>query len=388
MTHVMNRRKFIKHCGYCAMAYASSLILPGFLQTSVSKEMALKKGVIGKKLSLYFVPLKDKRIQCTLCPHECEVDEGERGKCDVRENTDGKYYSLVYGNPCAINIDPIEKKPFYHVLPTTRSFSIATAGCNLDCKFCQNWEISQARPEETYNYTLSPEQAVSLAMQYECASIASTYVEPTIFMEYMVDIGKLTRPHPLLKVIHSNGFMNEAPLDDLCKVLDAACIDLKGFTDDYYRSVTEGRLKPVLDTLKGLKARGVHTELVNLVVPGKNDDMEQIRLMCQWIQKELGSDVPLHFSRFYPLYKLKSLPPTPLPTLEKAREVAMKEGLDFVYIGNIPDHPAGNTYCPKCKKMIIKRIGYDTTIVGLREGRCEYCGESIPGIWKQRKPFA
>ena len=388
MTLLMNRRKFLKHCGCCAVVCASSLMLPDVLLRSSSYGAALKKGSIGKKLSPYFVPLKDQAIQCTLCPHECEVEAGERGICGVRENTGGKYYSLVYGNPCAVNIDPIEKKPFYHVLPTTRSFSIATAGCNLDCKFCQNWEISQARPEETYNYTLSSEQIVSSAMQYECASIASTYVEPTIFIEYMIDIGKLTRHYPLLKVMHSNGFINETPLDDLCKVLDAACIDLKGFTEEYYRDMTEGHLQPVLHTIKRLRKNGVHTELVNLVVPGKNDQMDQVKAMCQWIYKELGPDVPLHFSRFYPQYKLKSVQPTSIAVLEKVHEVAIKGGLNYVYLGNIPEHPSAHTYCPKCKKMLIKRVGYTTTVEGLKEGRCQYCGQPIPGIWKQRKPAA
>ena len=383
MSHLLNRRTFLCRC---AIAGAGSLMFSGISLPSPSRAAALKKGAIGRKLSPYYTTLDDHVIQCDLCPHECEVEEGARGICEVRENIGGKYYSLVYGNPCSLNVDPVEKKPFYHVLPTTQSFSIATAGCNFDCNFCQNWEIAQALPEETYNYELTPEQVVRLALRYKCTSIASTYVEPTVFTEYMLEIGRLTRTHPLLKVMHSNGFINPKPLDDLCAYLDAACIDLKAFTESFYRDVSEGRLQPVLDTLKRLKVNGVHTELVNLIVPGKNDDMADIRKMCEWIRTELGPDAPLHFSRFYPRYKLKSTPPTSLQTLEQARKLAMDEGLNYVYLGNVPEHPGGHTYCPKCKKMLIKRIGYNVKVPGMENGHCKYCGKSIAGIWKQREP--
>jgi pyruvate formate lyase activating enzyme len=364
---------------------ASSTTLPWSLFSRSTPAASLKRGLIGKKLSPYFTALGDKIIRCELCPHHCEVGPGERGSCEVRENIDGKYYSLVYANPCAVHIDPIEKKPFFHVLPTTRSFSLATAGCNFDCKFCQNWEISQARPDDTYNYELTPESVVSDALRYACDSIASTYVEPTIFAEYMIDIGRLAKSQPLLKVMHSNGFINEKPLDDLCDVLDAACIDLKGFTEDYYETVTEGSLEPVLNTLKRLTAKGIHTELVNLVVPGKNDDMDLVGAMCQWIRNELGEDVPLHFARFYPRYKLKSTPPTPVSTLENARRVAMETGLNYIYIGNVANHPAANTYCPWCKKMLIRRIGYRVNVLALNSGNCRYCDRPIAGVWKLPK---
>ena len=312
----------------------------------------------------------------------CEVEEGERGYCEVRENIGGRYYSLVYGNPCAIHVDPIEKKPFYHVLPKSRSFSIATAGCNFDCKFCQNWEISQARPDDTHNYHATPEQVVQYASRYQCESIASTYVEPTVFTEYMIDIGVLAKKQGLLKVMHSNGYINATPLKELGIYLDAACIDLKGFTGTYYRDITEGSLQPVLETLKRLKGLGIHTEIVNLVVPGKNDDMKQVAAMCKWIKNELGPDVPLHFSRFYPLYKLKSLPPTPVATLEKARTTALQEGLHFVYIGNVPGHSGEHTNCPRCNAQLIRRMGYRVQVLRLKQGSCGSCGQPIPGIWE------
>jgi pyruvate formate lyase activating enzyme len=347
-----------------------------------ARSAAIERGFIGQKRSPYFKPLDNQMIRCTLCPHGCEVGPAERGLCEVRENIGGQYYSLVYGNPCAVQIDPIEKKPFYHVLPASRAFSLATAGCNFDCKFCQNWEISQARPDDTYNYRLAPDQVISSALQYKSEVIASTYVEPVTFIEYMLEIGRLVKSQSLLKVMHSNGFITEKPLEDLCDVLDAACIDLKGFTENFYQTMTEGSLAPVLATLKILKSRHVHTEIVNLMVPGKNDDMQQVRAMCQWIHKELGPDIPLHFSRFYPRYRLKSIPPTPVSTIEKAREIAQEEGLRFVYVGNVPDHPGGHTYCPHCKKMLIRRIGYRVKIQGLNDGKCQNCGQGIAGIWK------
>ncbi len=381
MEKQISRRDFLIRSGRCTLFCAAldTFILPAPSEAGLTN---LKKGFIGRKLSPYFTKLDGKRIRCDLCPHQCEVDNGERGQCDVRENKDGQYYSLVYGNPCAVHSDPIEKKPFFHVLPTTHSFSIATAGCNFDCKFCQNWEISQARPDDSYNYNLSPEKVVESALKYGCKSIASTYVEPTIFFEYMLDIGKLARKKGLLKVMHSNGYINAEPLKELCKNLDAACIDLKAFTDDYYRKITGGTLEPVLETLKRLKQQGIHTELVTLIVPGKNDDMKQIRAMCSWIKKELGPGVPLHFSRFYPQYKLKSLPPTPVATLEQARKTAMDAGIHFVYIGNVPGHEGEHTYCPKCGKLLIQRVGYHVQSFNLKDGKCRYCEQTIPGIWK------
>jgi pyruvate formate lyase activating enzyme len=222
---------------------------------------------------------------------------------------------------------------------------------------------------------------VEHASRYGCQSIASTYVEPTVFTEYMIDIGKLARKQGVLKVMHSNGYINSVPLQELGKYLDAACIDLKGFRESYYRELTEGTLKPVLETLKQLKRDGIHTEIVNLMVPGKNDDMDQVAAMCKWIKNELGPDVPLHFSRFYPLYKLKSLPPTPVSTLERARNRALQEGLHFVYIGNVPGHPGEHTDCPKCSTRLIQRRGYRVNVLHLKEGRCDHCGQPVPGIW-------
>ena len=372
------KREFLKFCG-TSLCILSATSLFGFPETSQA-QMA-KKGLIKTKLSPYFTSLEGGEIQCELCPHRCRVAKGKRGICRVRENREGKYYSLVYGNPCAIHPDPIEKKPFFHVLPGTISFSLATAGCNFQCKFCQNWEISQAFPEDIYSFEVPPELMVNRAKEIGARSMAYTYVEPTIFYEYMFDICQLTKKAGLLNVTHSNGFINPAPLKNLCKVLDAANIDLKGFTETFYRELCSGELTPVLETLKTLKREKVHLEITNLIIPTKNDEISVLKEMCLWIKKELGTDTPIHFSRFYPLYKLKTLPPTPVSTLEKARAVALSVGLEYVYVGNIPGHEGENTFCPKCKKMIIQRTGYMVGEINLKDGKCRYCGKPIPGIW-------
>ena len=375
---LLTKRDFLRFCStsLCALSTAPFL---GLQRTAQAQ--APVKGLVKTKLSSYFTPLEGGEIRCDLCPRQCRVPKGKRGACRVRENRDGKYYSLVYGAPCAMHLDPIEKKPFFHVLPATQSFSLATAGCNLQCKFCQNWEISQASPEEVYSYDVSPELAVKKAKEMGARSIAYTYVEPTIFYEYMLDIGLVARKAGLLNVCHSNGFINPGPLRDLCRVMDAANIDLKGFTETFYRDLCNGELSPVLETLKTLKKEKVHLEITNLVIPSMNDEMSVVKDMCLWINKELGPDTPVHFSRFYPLYKLRSVPPTPVSTLDKVRGAALSAGLEYVYIGNIPGHEAENTFCPKCKKRVIQRTGYMVGETQVKAGKCRYCGNPIPGIW-------
>jgi pyruvate formate lyase activating enzyme len=374
----LTKREFLKICGtsFCVLSAAHLFRFP-----KTSQAQLAKKGLIKTKLSPFFTPLSGGEIQCDLCPRRCRVSKGKRGACRVRENRDGKYYSLVYGNPCAIHSDPIEKKPFFHVLPATTSFSLATVGCNFQCKFCQNWEISQASPEDVYSYDVPPEMIVTKAKEVGAHSVAYTYVEPTIFYEYMMDICQLAKKTGLLNVCHSNGFINPEPLKNLCKVMDAANIDLKGFTEAFYRDLCSGELAPVLETLKTLKKEKVHLEITNLVIPTQNDDLSGLKEMCLWVKKELGADTPIHFSRFYPLYKLRSLPPTPVSTLEKARDTALSSGLEYVYIGNIPGHEGEHTFCPKCKKLLIQRIGYMVGENHLKGGKCQYCGKPIPGIW-------
>jgi pyruvate formate lyase activating enzyme len=373
-----NRREFLRLCGtgFCVLSGAPLIGWPKTLQAQ-----GAKKGLIKTKLSPYFSSLDGGEIQCELCPRACRLPKGKRGFCRVRENRDGKGYSLVYGNPCSIHLDPIERKPFFHVLPGTTSLSLATAGCNFDCHFCQTWEISQASPEDVYSYEMAPEVVVRKAKEMGARSVAYTFVEPVIFYEYMVDIGACAKKSGLLSLVHSNGFINPDPLQNLCNVLDAANIDLKGFTETFYRELCGGEMGPVLKTLKALKERNTHLEITNLVIPLKNDEMSEIKAMCLWIKRELGTDTPVHFSRFYPLYKLRNLPPTPVSTLEKARAVALSVGLEYVYLGNVPGHEGENTFCPRCKRLVIQRTGYMVGEVHLRGGTCGYCGKPIPGIW-------
>jgi pyruvate formate lyase activating enzyme len=339
-------------------------------------------GFLHPHPAAFYRQLPDQMVQCQLCPRKCVVMAGGRGECGVRENRRGTYYSLVYGNPCAVHVDPIEKKPLFHVLPGSSSFSIATAGCNLHCKFCQNWEISQARPEKTYNLELPPDKLVAEARKSQSLSIAYTYVEPVIFYEYMTDTARLAKKAGLLNVCHSNGYVNPEPLKELTGVLDAACIDLKSFDAKFYRDLSGAELAPVLETLKTLRREKVHLEIVNLVIPQFNDKPETVSSMCSWIHDELGPLTPLHFSRFYPLYKMLNHYPTPVSTLERCRELARKAGLKYVYLGNIPGHVAENTFCHGCGKMLIARQGYRIGETHLKDGACAYCGAAIPGIWK------
>ncbi len=305
---------------------------------------------------------------------------GQHSKCRARMNKDGILYSLVYGKPCAVHVDPIEKKPFFHFLPGTTAFSIATAGCVLSCKFCQNWQISQAKPEDTDTYDLSPNMVVKNAEFYACKSITYTYTEPTVFYEYMYDTAIIAKKHGIKNTMHSCGYINEKPLRKLLRYMDAADIDLKAFTEDFYAKICGGSLKPVLNSLVVLKEEGVWLEITNLIVPTLNDDMNKIKEMCKWIAKNLGPEVPIHFSRFFPYYKLSNLPPTPLVTLTEARSTAIDVGLKFVYVGNIR-HEGENTFCPKCKKMLIERIGFFVKQNNVSKGKCCFCSTPISGVW-------
>lgn len=375
---LMSRRSFLGICGTgLCLITGAPLCAP---RKSSAAPISMK-GLIRTKLSPWYTTLEAGAVRCGLCPRKCVVDDGERGFCRVRENRGGKYYSLVYGNPCAVHLDPIEKKPFFHVLPSTWSFSVATAGCNLTCMFCQNWEISQAAPEEVFNYDFSPERTVEEAVRSGARSIAYTYVEPVIFWEYMIDTCRLAKKAGLLNVCHTNAFVNPEPLREMCTVLDAANCDLKGFTEEYYREMCGGALQPVLENLKTLKRSGVHLEITNLVIPTRNDDLSLVDKMCRWIRRELGEETPVHFSRFYPLYKLQGLPPTPVATLEKARAAALSAGLCYVYIGNLPGHEGQHTYCPRCARTIIRRTGFMVGESHLDKGGCAFCGRQVPGIW-------
>ena len=331
--------------------------------------------------ALYYEKKPHKEVVCTLCPRKCKVGDMERGYCGVRENRGGIYYTLVHSRPCAVHADPIEKKPLFHFLPGSRAFSIATAGCNLNCKCCQNWNISQARPEQTSNYTLPPERVVDLAKNKGCASIAYTYTEPIVYYEYMRDCAAAGKPRGIRSVMISAGYINPEPLEALCGRLDAIKIDLKGFRPDVFEDLCSGDLAPVLETLKILARKGVWTEIVYLVIPSINDNPKDIEAMCAWILRELGPDVPIHFTRFHPQYLLKNLPATPVSTIERFHGIARKAGIRYVYVGNIPGHRGESTYCHACGERIIGRFGFRITENNLAAGRCRFCNAAIPGVW-------
>jgi pyruvate formate lyase activating enzyme len=335
-------------------------------------------------LASYWQRVRDNIVQCLLCPRKCILDVGQRGICTVRINKDGALYTLGYGNPIAVHIDPIEKKPFFHVLPGECAFSIAVAGCNMRCLFCQNWQISQAKPDEAENYNMPPEEVVSQAKKSGCKFIVYTYTEPTVFYEYMLDIAKLAKKNGLKNGMHSCGYINPEPLKELLKYMDAVNVDLKGFNEAFYnRMGMMAQLAPVLETLKTIKKEGVWLELTNLIIPGQNDDPQEIKKMCLWIKENLGDEVPLHFSRFMPAFKLQNLPPTPIQKLEEAYRIAKNTGLKYVYIGNVPGCLEENTYCPNCKKLIIGRVGYQISENNLKDGHCKFCGYKIAGIWSK-----
>jgi len=330
--------------------------------------------------ALYFIDTP-KGIKCKLCPRKCEIEVGKAGSCHTNVNHNGKLYTISYGNPCAVHIDPIEKKPLYHYMPGTTAFSIATAGCNLSCLNCQNWEISQSSPKDTRNYDLMPEAVVEQAKKAGCKSIAYTYSDPVAFYEYTLDTSMLARSQGIKNLMISAGYINPDPLRRLCKVTDAANIDLKSFSDEIYEMLNAGTLQPVLDALKIFRDEGVWLEITNLVIPTWTDDFDMIKQMCDWLTDNELHMFPLHFSRFQPLHKLTSLPQTPVATLERARQIALDAGIKYVYIGNVPGSTAENTYCPGCKKMIVERKGFSILQNNILDSKCKFCQEKIDGVW-------
>lgn len=359
----------------------------------------------------FYVPVCN-GVQCGLCPFKCFLPEGARGRCRVRINHGGRLKTMVYAKPVSVHLDPIEKKPVYHMLPGSLIYSLATPGCNLACRACQNWEISQIYPEAAARTALVPESlrirmeaptgrtygelkqketalleppdVVAYAQASRARSIAYTYAEPVVFYEYMYDTARLARAKGLKNVMVSAGYIERAPLEELLKYMDVVKIDLKGFDEKFYRDYVGGRLGPVKDTLRTLKKSGVQLEIVNLVVPGLNDDAESIKNLIAWIKKDLGPDVPVFFSRFSPNYRLTDIGATPPETLTRARDEAFRQGLHYVYVGNVSGHPGETTYCPKCGRPLVRRYGYAILEDRLTPtgGKCPYDGTRIPGIWR------
>ena len=321
------------------------------------------------------------RVQCMLCPFGCVLEEGERGRCGVRLNRDGELLSLVYGRPVAVHIDPVEKKPLFHFHPGEAVLSIATAGCNLRCLNCQNWEISQALPEDVPPSDLMPADVVRMAEEYSCKSIAYTYTEPVVFYEYMEDTASHARDAGIRNIMVTAAYINEGPLRQLAPLIDAANVDLKSIRDDFYREVCGGELEPVRRSIEILAESGCWIEITNLVIPTLNDTDEEMEELCRWILDTLGPDVPLHFSRFFPMYRMTDLPPTPIETLVGARSIALDMGIRHVYVGNAVTERGSDTFCPGCGELLISREGYSVTLEGLEEGSCRNCARPLPGVW-------
>jgi pyruvate formate lyase activating enzyme len=373
----LSKREFLRQCAFCTGGLALGMYNTNWSSSAVSSDL----GRFSKETLFYRVTADG--LQCEKCPHGCLLmNDGDVGFCRNRVTSNGKMYSIAYGNPCAVHIDPIEKKPFFHFLPTTHAFSIAAAGCNFRCLNCQNWQISQMSPKESANSDLMPEAVVNACVTSGSESIAYTYSEPTTFYEYAYDTAKLARDKNIRNVWKSNGYINEKPLRQLCKVLDGANIDLKTFDDAMYAKLSSGKLAPVLRTIKVLREEGVWLEITNLIIPTWTDNFDTIKRMCEWLCANGLSDAPLHFSRFTPLYKLSQLPSTPTSTLEQAYDIATKSGIQYVYVGNVGGHWAENTRCPKCKKIVVERSALTVLANHITQGKCKFCGEKIPGVWR------
>ncbi|MBW1988613.1 MAG: AmmeMemoRadiSam system radical SAM enzyme [Deltaproteobacteria bacterium] len=370
----LDRRTFLKAAGLFS---AAGLCAPLCARTAAADVVL---GSVHVREARYYQRLEGGRVRCGTCPHQCELEIGERGRCRAKENAGGRLYTLSYGNPATVAVDPVEKKPLLHFLPGSRAFSLAVAGCNFRCLNCQNWELSQSAPDEVRTMDLPPEKAAELAATYGCQSIAYTYSEPVSFYEYMVDTAAAARSRGVRNIWVSNAYIQQEPLKALLKVVDAAALNLKSMSDETYRTLNGGRLSPVLQALKTVVEQGVWLEVIHLVVPTYTDDLKQTATLAKWITDNLGPDVPLHLSRFIPRYKLLHLPPTPVSFLEDARDTAREQGLHHVYLGNVPG--GGDVvFCPGCGAAAVKRNGYLLLENTLKDGKCGACGRRIAGTW-------
>ncbi|MFC1906581.1 AmmeMemoRadiSam system radical SAM enzyme [Chloroflexota bacterium] len=329
----------------------------------------------------YYDTLDDNTTICQLCFRKCAIEEGKSGECLARKNINGKLYSLTYGNPVALHVDPVEREPLFHMEPGSSTLSIATASCNLRCKNCINWHIAYKAPEDVKPVPMTPDEVVQAAVEHHVHTLCFTYNEPTQQYDFMYDIARRAKEKNLRVTFHSNGGMTAEPMKAILPYTDSVAIDLKAFDPEVYRRLTEGELSPTLKTLKLVKEQGTWLEIVCLIIPTWNDDMADIGKMCHWIRDNLGEDTPVHFSRFYPGCKLTRLPPTPISTLEQAYEIARAAGLHYPYIDNVSGHDAANTYCPNCGEMLVHRKGLLIDENNIVDGKCKFCGRDIPGIW-------
>jgi pyruvate formate lyase activating enzyme len=343
----------------------------------------MKSAILKPHEGRWWEPMENGKLHCYLCPRHCHIGEGQTGFCFIRKVENGRLLQLGYGRPAAIQIDPVEKKPLNHFFPGTKIFSMGTAGCNMGCFFCQNWDISKAKSDQVNAADLSPEQVVTLAQQYGCPHLAFTYNEPTIWGEYVIDIARVAHDYGLNTVMVTNGYVTREAFFDIYQHIDAANVDLKAFTETFYSKITLTHLAPVLETLKWLRHEtNVWFEVTNLIIPTLNDDDSEFQRLSEWMLENIGDDVPLHFTAFHPDFKLRDKPRTPPESLHRARDLAMSMGLKFVYEGNIYSDGA-HTICPGCHKVIVRRSWHDVLTNKLYEGKCAHCGTKIPGVFTQ-----
>ncbi|GAB4277738.1 MAG: AmmeMemoRadiSam system radical SAM enzyme [Candidatus Rifleibacteriota bacterium] len=370
----MNRRKFLVN---------SAITGAGIC---LAKNIPALAGNESDHPAEYAVKNASGKWQCQLCPNGCMPAEGENGKCRARGVRNGQYKSLVYGLPCVIAIDPVEKMPLFHYHVKSPALSVSTAGCNLACQYCQNWQFSQKTPNETTNFAMTPDDVVVRALDFQAHTIGFFYTEPIVYIEFMKDVARKAKENSIKTIMVTAGYIRQEPLKDLFELIDMYVVGLKGFTQDYYTDVVSGLLAPVQQTLLNLKKSGKHFEVVSLLVPGKNDSEEHIKIGVKWFMDNLGPDIPWHFSRFVPEFKLKNLPPTPNEALEMARNTAMAAGMKYVYTGNNPGQEGNHTYCPGCGKKVIERLGFQVLRSVLTKGKCPDCGYQIPGVWLDDLP--
>ncbi|KYK21631.1 radical SAM protein [Thermoplasmatales archaeon SG8-52-4] len=338
-----------------------------------------------KREASFWEKISDKKVQCSLCNHNCKIDVNKKGICGVRKNEEGKLYSMIYGSCSSIAVDPIEKKPLYHFFPGTNAFSIGTVGCNFKCDHCQNYSISTATSEFSYSRELNPEEVIKLAKQHGCQGVSYTYNEPTIWHEFCIDSAKYVKKEGLYTCYVTNGYIKEDPLKELSKFLDAMNIDVKSFNEKFYKNICKASLEPVLNTCILAKELDIHIELTYLVIPTLNDSINEINDFCKWIVDKLGTDTPVHFSRFHPDHNLIDKPNTPMDTLLKIYDTAKKIGLLFPYLGNVYPGDYENTFCPKCGNVCIKRSGFHVSTNDLVDNKCKKCGHILPIIFNKYK---
>ncbi len=378
------RRDLIKS----GAAGASALLMSGLGACGRERDPAdpgelgtAQRGLVKPRPAEFYTPLGAGRVRCDLCPTQCQLDPGATGRCRVRTNSDGVLLTLAYGNPALVQEDPVERKPYFHVRPGSRALSISTAGCNLSCSFCEVWDMALVSPKDVYAHDLDPEAVVAAAEAAGLAAISYGFGEPVVFFEYLCDVAALARERGLLNLVHTAGYIQPEPLAQMLPLIDAFNVDLKGFDPGFYRDVVGGELDPVLSTLKTISDAAIHTEVTTILIPGLNDDLDELERMCRWIADALGPGTPLHLARFYPLYRLSALPRTPVATLDAARKRALATGLEYVYVAKVTGHVGENTYCAGCGELVVERVGFVIQELRLERGRCQYCGTRVPGIW-------